>query len=593
MALRIEDYALIGDTRTAALVGNDGSIDWLCVPRFDGGACFAALLGGPGNGRWLLSAKGQSTRRYEPCTPVLVTEWRTEHGIAEVRDFMPMETANPNVVRVVRGIQGEIEMEMELVIRFDYGSSVPWVSRHDGAIRAIAGPNALCLRSDVTTEGQGMTTQARFTVRAGEVVRFALGWYPSHEELPQPFDAEVKLAQTLTWWTEWSSQCEYAGPWRDQVMRSLITLKALTYHPTGGIVAAPTTSLPERIGGVRNWDYRFCWLRDATFTLYALLMSGYRSEATAWRQWLERAVAGDASQLQIVYGAAGERSLWEIEIPWLAGYEKSVPVRIGNLAFKQFQLDVYGEVLDAMYQARRTGIGTDARGWSIELELMKFVEAHWHDPDSGVWEMRGPQRHFTHSRLMAWVAVDRAIKSAQLLGHAARTESWCKLRDQIHAEVCDRGYDPSRRTFTQYYGSRQVDASLLMMAQVGFLPATDERIVGTVAAIERELLRDGLVQRYSEDSEHVDGLPAGEGVFLPCTFWLADNYALMGRTDEARRLFEHLLGLCNDVGLLSEEYEPRGARMLGNFPQAFTHVALINTARNLGTGAGPASHRQG
>ncbi|HEY3592815.1 MAG TPA: glycoside hydrolase family 15 protein, partial [Polyangiaceae bacterium] len=383
MALRIEDYALIGDMRTAALVGKDGSIDWLCLPRFDSGASFAALLGSPDNGRWLLAAKGESKRRYEEHTLVLVTEWRTERGVAEVRDFMPVGTEHPGVVRMVRGLEGEVEMEMELVIRFDYGSSIPWVSRHDGVIRAIAGPHALWLHSDVPTEGKGMTTQAKFTVRAGEVVRFSLGWYPSHKDLPPRFDPDAKLAETVTWWREWASKCEYDGEWRDQIVRSLITLKALTYQPTGGIVAAPTTSLPERIGGVRNWDYRYCWLRDATFTLYALLMSGYRDEAAAWRDWLERAIAGDPSQLQIVYGPAGERRLWEIELPWLPGYEQSKPVRIGNQAFMQLQLDVYGEVLDAMYQARRQGIVADQRGWAVELELMTFVEAHWQKPDSG------------------------------------------------------------------------------------------------------------------------------------------------------------------------------------------------------------------
>jgi GH15 family glucan-1,4-alpha-glucosidase len=593
MALKIEDYALIGDTRTAALVGKDGSIDWLCLPRFDSGACFASLLGTTDNGRWLLAANGESTRRYEPDTLVLVTEWRTAHGVAEVRDFMPMGTENPSVVRVVRCLEGEVEMQMELVIRFDYGSSVPWVYRHNGATRAIAGPNALWLRADVRTYGKNMTTQAKFTLRRGQVARLVLGWGPSHEEPPQPIAAEVALPQTLTWWREWASLCTYDGEWREHVVRSLITLKALTYHPTGGILAAPTTSLPELIGGVRNWDYRYCWLRDATFTLYALLMSGYQSEAQAWRDWLVRAVAGDPSQLQIVYGPAGERSLWEVEIPWLAGYEKSSPVRIGNLAFKQFQLDVYGEVLDVLYQARRIGIGADARAWAVETELMKFVEANWQEPDSGVWEMRGPRRHFTHSKLMAWVAVDRAIKTAKQFGHRGPVESWCKLREKIHAEVCERGYDRSRGAFTQYYGSRQLDSSLLMMAQVGFLPGNDERVAGTVAAIERELMRDGLVRRYAGDSEHVDGLPSGEGVFLPCSFWLADNYALMGRTDDARRLFRRLVGLCNDVGLLSEEYDPHANRMLGNFPQAFTHVALINTARNLSDMPGPAEHRRG
>jgi GH15 family glucan-1,4-alpha-glucosidase len=595
MPLRIEDYALIGDTQTAALVGRDGSIDWLCLPRFDSGACFAALLGSPGNGRWLLAPEGPSqsvARHYEPDTLVLVTEFTTEDGAVEVRDFMPPRARHPNIVRIVKGIRGRVEMGMQLIIRFDYGSAVPWVSRHGGALRAIAGPNALWLRSNVKTEGKGLTTQAKFSVQKDEVVSFAIGWYPSHEELPAPTDVDTAMSETLSFWHDWTSQCSWKGEWRDQVVRSLITLKALTYAPTGGIVAAPTAALPEWIGGVRNWDYRYCWIRDATFTLYALLMAGYRSEAIAWRDWLVRAVAGDPSQLQIMYGPAGERSLWEIEIPWLPGYEGSAPVRTGNAAFSQFQLDIYGEVLDAMFQARRTGIGGDARVWALERTLMKFLEKSWQEPDSGLWEMRGPRRHFTHSKLMAWVAVDRAIKSSELFALKGPVESWRKLRDLIKQELCERGYDRSRRTFTQYYGSRQLDASLLMMAEVGFLPATDERIQGTVTAIERELLRDGLVLRYSEDSEHVDALPPGEGVFLPCSFWLADNYALMGRAADARQLFEKLVGLCNDVGLLSEEYDPVARRMLGNFPQAFTHVGLINTARNLSEMPRPAEHRQ-
>jgi GH15 family glucan-1,4-alpha-glucosidase len=596
MPLKIEDYAIIGDTHTAALVGKDGSIDWLCVPRFDSGACFAALLGSPANGRWSIAPRGDAgrvARHYESDTLVLVTEWTTAGGVVEVRDFMPISAKNPAVMRVVRGVRGRVDMSMELIIRFDYGSSVPWVSRQEGAVRAIVGPDALWLRADVKTEGRDFTTQASFSVEEGQVVRFSLGWYPSHQGLPPPVDVDAHLAQTMAWWREWASQCVYRGEWRDDVVRSLVTLKALTYEPTGGIVAAPTMGLPEKIGGVRNWDYRYCWIRDATFTLYSLLLSGYRDEAIAWRDWLVRAVAGDPSQLQIVYGPAGERNLWEIEIPWLPGYEASSPVRIGNLAVRQFQLDVYGEMLDAMYQARRIGVGGDGQAWALELELMKFLESGWQKPDSGLWEMRGPPRHFTHSKLMAWVGVDRVIKSARQFEDRGPIERWSKLGDRIKAEICERGYDPSRQTFTQYYGSRQLDASLLMMAQVGFLPPTDERIRGTVAAIERELLRDGLVLRYSEDSEHVDGLPPGEGVFLACSYWLADNYALMGRAAEGRRLFEMLLGLRNDVGLLSEEYDPVARRMLGNFPQAFSHVGLINTAHNLSEALSPAEHRQG
>jgi GH15 family glucan-1,4-alpha-glucosidase len=596
MALRIEDYALIGDTHTAALVGKDGSIDWLCLPRFDSGACFAALLGTPAHGRWQLVPKGgvrRVTRRYDPETLVLVTEMTAEHGTVEVCDFMSIIGEGPCVVRIVRGVKGHVEMTMELVIRFDYGSSVPWVSRHNGAIRAIAGPNALWFRSDVETRGKDLTTLASFSVKKGQAVHFAMGWYPSHRDLPEPIDPEAALTQTLAWWRDWAAQCTYQGEWREQVVRSLLTLKALTYEPTGGILAAPTMSLPERIGGVRNWDYRYCWIRDATFTLYSLMLTGYRSEAVAFRDWLVRAVAGDPSQLQIVYGPAGERSLWEIEIPWLPGYEGSRPVRVGNLAYQQLQLDVYGEVLDALYQARRIGIGGDARAWALERQLVRSLESRWREPDAGLWEVRGPPRHFTHSKVMAWVAVDRAVKTAERFGHSGPVGTWRRLRDEIKDEVCRSGYDSERGAFTQYYGSKRVDAALLMMAQVGFLPADDPRIRGTIAAIEQDLMRHGLVLRYAEDSEHVDALPPGEGVFLPCSFWLADNYALTGRTTDARRLFETLLSLRNDVGLLSEEYDPVGRRMLGNFPQAFTHVGLINTAHNLSETESPAEHRQG
>jgi len=596
MPLKIEDYALIGDTQTAALVGKDGSIDWLCLPRFDSPACFAALLGEPSNGRWRLAPKGKIrkvTRRYEPGTLILITEFVTEDAAVEVIDCMPPRDMVPDLVRIVRGVRGATEMEMELVIRFEYGSAVPWATRRDGALHAIAGPNALVLRAGVETTGKDLTTVASFTVKEGESVPFLLGWYPSHTEPPKSIDPLVAVDETRTFWRDWSAQCTYTGEWREPVLRSLITLKALTYAPTGGIVAAPTMGLPERIGGVRNWDYRFCWIRDATFTLYALMSAGFYAEASAWREWLLRAIAGDPSQLQIVYGTGGERTLWEIEIPWLPGYEGSRPVRVGNAAVHQFQLDVYGELLDVMHQARKTGVGGDSRSWSLERTLLRFLETGWKKADSGLWEARGEPRHFTHSKVMAWVAFDRAVKAIERFGQEGPLEKWKRLRDRIKKEICERGFDRSRNTFTQFYGSRQLDASLLMMPLVGFLPPSDERIRGTVGAIERELLRNGFVLRYSpEDSEHVDGLPGGEGVFLACTFWLADNYALGGRTDEARALFEKLLGITNDVGLLSEEYEPAARRLLGNFPQAFSHVMLINTAHNLSPKLKPAEHRR-
>ncbi len=595
MPLKIEDYALIGDTQTAALVGKDGSIDWLCLPRFDSGACFSALLGEPSNGRWLLAPKGRVrrlTRRYEPGTLILVTTFETDEGAVEIVDFMPPRDVTPDLVRMVRGVRGTVEITMELVIRFEYGSAVPWVARYNGALRAVAGPNALLLQAGAATEGKDLTTVSSFVVHEGEVVPFLLAWYPSHLEPPKVVPAPIALEDTRSFWREWSSQCRYAGEWREEVLRSLITLKALTYAPTGGIVAAPTMALPESIGGVRNWDYRYCWLRDATFALYALMLAGYRAEASAWRDWLLRAVAGDPSQLQILYGPAGERSLWEIEIPWLGGYEGSKPVRVGNAAVHQFQLDVYGELLDTMHQARRIGANGERQSWALERTLLRFLETGWKKPDAGLWEIRGEPRHFTHSKVMAWVAFDRAVKAIERSGHEGSLEKWRSLRDCIKTEVCERGYDRSRGTFTQFYGSRQLDASLLMMPLVGFLPASDERVRGTVRAIERELMRDGFVLRYSpEDSELVDGLPPGEGVFLACTFWLADNYALDGRVDEARAMFQRLLAIANDVGLLAEQYDPAARRLLGNFPQAFSHVGLINTAHNLSQEVKPAEHR--
>jgi GH15 family glucan-1,4-alpha-glucosidase len=585
MALRLEDYALIGDTQTAALVGIDGSIDWLCMPRFDSHACFSALLGDSSHGRWQIAPVGApraARRRYRGDSLVLETEFRTDTGVARLVDCMPPRDRSPDLVRVVEGIEGEVRFEMDLVIRFDYGTIVPWVRRIDGTLRAIGGPDALTLWSPVETRGVDLRTRAEFTVRAGERLPFLLAWHPSHEGTSW-IDPLKAVDETCAWWTQWASACRYRGEWRDLVVRSLITLKALTFAPTGGIVAAPTTSLPEQMGGVRNWDYRYCWLRDATFTLYAFLDNGYTEEAGAWREWLLRTVAGDPADLQIMYGVSGERRLTELELPWLPGYEGSAPVRVGNAAAEQLQLDVYGELMDAMYLAVRSGVPADAAAWALERTLVKHLESLWEQPDEGIWEVRGPRRHFTHSKVMAWVAFDRAIKIAEEFAQEAPLDRWRTIRDRIHQQICERGYDRSAGTFTQYYGTTEVDASLLMLPLVGFLPPTDPRIAGTVAAIERELLRDGFLLRYRthEREEDVDGLPAGEGAFLPCTFWLADNYALLGRQAEARAIFERLAALANDVGLLSEEYDPGLKRLVGNFPQAFSHISLVNSVRNL------------
>jgi GH15 family glucan-1,4-alpha-glucosidase len=583
-------YALIGDTHTAALVGRDGSIDWLCMPRFDSAACFAALLGAPEHGRWLIGpadADVRTTRRYRGNTLVLETEFETSTGKARLVDCMPPRDHTVDIARIVEGVEGEVRMQMELIIRFDYGSVVPWVRRVDGALLAIAGPDALSLWSPVHTHGVNLTTRAEFVVRAGERLPFLLVWHPSHESAHyvEPFAA---VEGAVHWWEEWAGRCTYDGDWRDLVVRSLITLKALTYLPTGGIVAAPTTSLPECIGGVRNWDYRYCWLRDATLTLYALLAGGYTAEATAWRNWLLRAVAGDPGDLQIMYGPAGERRLTEYQIPWLPGYEGSAPVRVGNAASKQLQLDVYGEIMDAMHLALRSGVEPDVAAWELEKTLVAGLEKRWREPDEGIWEVRGPRRHFTHSKVMAWVAFDRAIRTARDFTLDGPVDRWRAIRDRIHHEVCENGFNKSRGSFTQFYGSEEVDASLLMLPLVGFLPPDDPRVTGTVAAIERDLMRDGFLLRYPirEDMRDVDGLPPGEGAFLPCTFWLADNYALQGRRDEAAALFERLTGLANDVGLLAEEYDHDRRRLVGNFPQAFTHVALVNTARNLSRAPG-------
>jgi GH15 family glucan-1,4-alpha-glucosidase len=596
MGLRIEDYALIGDTQTAGLVGKDGSLDWLCLPRFDSGACFSALLGGPENGRWKIAPKGpvrKVTRRYLEGSMVLETEFRTEEGVVRLYDFMPPRDRTPDVARVVVGVRGRVTMEMELVVRSDYGSIVPWVRRIEDRLEMIAGPDAFSFRTPIQTEGRGLTTVAEFAVERGQKVPFLLSWHPSCDPAPPPRQVIDDLDDAVRWWREWTCQCRFEGRYREIVQRSLLTLKALTYAPTGGIVAAPTTSLPEWLGGVRNWDYRYCWLRDATLTLFALINAGFIDEARSWRDWLLRAVAGDPSQLQIMYGPAGDRRLTEWEVPWLSGYEGSAPVRVGNAAVNQFQLDVYGEVIDALHQSRRHGLPPSHDAWALQRKLLEFLEGAWNRPDEGIWEVRGPRRHFTHSKVLAWVAFDRAVQTVQNYGMEGPLDRWRAMRDAIHREVCEKAWDSERNTFVQSYGSKALDASLLQMALVGFLPPSDPRIAGTVEAIERELMVNGFVLRYSTEDANVDGLPPGEGAFLPCSFWLADNFSLLGRRRDAVRLFDRLRGLCNDVGLLSEEYDPVRKRMLGNFPQAFTHVALINTAQNLTMARGPARERHG
>jgi GH15 family glucan-1,4-alpha-glucosidase len=597
MAQRIEDYALIGDTHTAALIGRDGSIDWLCMPRFDSAACFSALLGDSSHGRWLIAPADGSTctsRRYLGRSLVLQSEFRTSTGTVRVTDCMPPRDNSVDLARIVECVDGEVRMQMELVIRFDYGSVVPWVRRIDGVLLAIAGPDALSLWSPVETHGVDLTTRSEFTVKAGQKLPFLLVWHPSHE--PAPYVEPLQAVEgACEWWEEWASRCTYDGEYRDLVVRSLITLKALTYAPTGGIVAAPTTSLPEQLGGVRNWDYRYCWLRDATFTLYALFVGGYTEEAAQWRNWLLRAVAGDPADLQIMYGPAGERRLREFELPWLPGYEGSAPVRIGNAASGQRQLDVYGEVMDAMHLALRYGVKPDPAAWELQKLLMDCLEHIWEQPDDGIWEVRGPRRHFTHSKVMAWVAFDRAIQIADEFTHDGPVDRWREILTRIHEQVCERGFNRSRNAFTQYYGASEVDASLLLLPLVGFLPPDDPRVLSTVAAIEHDLMRDGFLLRYPmhEGTRQVDGLPPGEGAFLPCTLWLADNYALQGRRDEARRIFERVAALTNDLGLLSEEYDHRQKRLVGNYPQAFSHVSLVNSARNLTSKIGaPAEDRR-
>jgi GH15 family glucan-1,4-alpha-glucosidase len=593
--MRIEDYGLIGDTQTVALVGRNGSIDWLCLPRFDSAACFAALLGNEEHGCWKIAPADEITatrRQYRDGTLVLETEFETAAGCVRLIDSMPPRERDPDVVRLVQGIRGRVKMRMKLVIRFDYGSAVPWVRRVDDHWEAVAGPDALALWSDVETHGEDLTTVAEFEVSEGETVSFVLLWHPSHEPVKKRIDPRRELEETERWWREWSARARCQGEWDDAMRRSLITLKALTYAPTGGIIAAATTSLPERLGSTRNWDYRLCWLRDATFTLYSLMLAGYTEEAAAWRDWLLRAVAGDPAQLQIMYGPAGERRLEEYEIPWLPGYEASTPVRVGNAAHHQFQLDVYGELMDSMHEARCANIDPEPHAWQIQRAILEFLETAWRQPDEGIWEVRGPRRHFTHSKVMAWVAFDRAVKAVEQFGLRGPAARWRSRRAEIHAEICARGFSAKKGAFVQEYDTERLDASLLMIPLVGFLPPNDERVRGTVRAIERELLVEGFVLRYRpEEAEHVDALPPGEGCFLLCTFWLADNYALAGRFDEARAVFERLLSIRNDLGLLSEQYDPRARRLLGNFPQAFSHVGLVNTAYSLSGHNGAAQKR--
>ncbi|MEU2425760.1 glycoside hydrolase family 15 protein [Streptomyces sp. NPDC007851] len=587
MDRRIEDYALIGDEQTAALVGRDGSIDWLCLPRFDSAACFTRLLGDEDNGHWRIAPRGATTctrRAYRRDTLVLDTEWETADGTVRVTDFMPQREHVPEVVRIVEGVTGRVTVQSVLRLRFDYGSVTPWMRRSGGHRVAVAGPDAVWLRSDpaVRTWGEDFGTHSEFTVEEGEKVAFVLTWHPSHQQRPPLVDPYDALRSSVTDWRRWAARCTYHGPHRDAVMRSLITLKALTYAPTGGIVAAATTSLPEELGGVRNWDYRFCWLRDSTLTLGALLSAGYHKEAESWRDWLVRAVAGDPADLQIMYGLGGERRLPEFELDWLRGFGDSTPVRVGNSAVDQLQLDVYGEVMDSLSLARTAGLPTKPHMWSIQCTLMNFLQNAWRQPDEGLWEVRGGRRHFVHSKVLVWVAADRAVRTLEdhpeLKGEL---EGWRAFRDEVHQEVCEKGFVPERNTFTQYYGSRELDASLLLIPRVGFLPPDDPRVIGTVDAIRDDLGHGGFLRRYDTDAIGVDGMPGGEGAFLACSFWLADALHMTGRTDEAKELFERLVGLVNDVGLLSEEYDPETGRQLGNFPQAFSHIGLVNTAVTL------------
>ncbi len=583
---KIEDYAFLSDTQTGALVSRDGCIDWLCFPRFDSAACFAALLGEAKNGHWRFYPNEEIThtqRRYRGDALILETEIETASGAVRLIDFMPPRGENPDFIRIIEGLRGSVEMQMQLIIRYDYGQIIPWVRQQHGGLEAIAGPDGLILRTPIETHGKDLTTVAEFSVKEGDRIPFVLTWFASHSEPPKPVNAEHALRDTETYWSKWSKRCEQRGPWREAILRSLIVLKGLTYAPTGGIVAAPTTSLPEEIGGVRNWDYRYCWLRDATFTLFALSQGGYYDEAKSWREWLLRAIAGSPSQMQILYGVRGERRIEEFEIPWLRGYENSRPVRVGNAASTQFQLDVYGEIIGAIYEGSRAGLKISEEDWRLQVALLNFLETKWMEPDEGIWEVRGPRRHFTHSKVMAWLAFDRGVRMVEEFGFSAdgHLDRWKLTREQIHREVCERGYNAKKKAFTQYYGSDAMDASVLLAPLTGFLPPGDERMRSTVEAVERDLLENGFILRYRPEEENVDGLPGRDGAFLPCSFWFVACLHWIGEKEKARAFFERLLALRNDLGLLAEEYDPVAKRQLGNFPQAFSHIAIITTAYRL------------
>jgi GH15 family glucan-1,4-alpha-glucosidase len=598
MSNPIEDYGFIGNMLSSALVGRDGSIDWLCLPRFDSDACFAALLGNEDNGFWRIAPAGEYTvgRRYRDGTTILETTFETADGAATLIDFMPLggDEEHVELMRLVRGDRGRVAMRMEFVLRFGYGTAIPWVRRRDFGLSAVAGPDGVELHTDVTLKSENMRTTAEFVVEVGATVPFTLCYRPSFRSRERAVDPQARLAEAEAWWREWSGRCHFNGgadhPWHEAVVRSLVTLKGLTYAPSGGIVAAATTSLPEQIGGTRNWDYRYCWVRDATVTLYALLTSGYREEARAWRQWVLRASAGHPQQLQIMYGLAGERRLTEQELPWLAGYEGSRPVRIGNAAYAQLQLDVYGEILDALHVARTYRLDASHDGWAFQKVLLEGLTGKWQKPDKGIWEMRGRARHFTHSRLMAWVAYDRAVRAVEAFGLSGPVAEWRRIRDAIRDDILANGWSEKRKSFVQSYGSDALDASLLLMPLVGFLAADDPRVVATVDAIHNELTHDGLVLRYRTE-EAGDGLSGGEGTFLVCSFWMVDALAMIGRRDKAEELFERLLSMRNDLGLLAEEYDPVAKRQLGNFPQAFSHVGIVNSANNLVSRGGPAEQR--
>jgi GH15 family glucan-1,4-alpha-glucosidase len=596
VALKLEDYGIIGDCESAALVGRDGSIDWLCWPRFDSPACFANLLGSKENGRWLIAPVDPSAKvtwAYRGHTLILETRIETAEGVAVITDFMPGKVEGPHLIRLVRGVRGSVKLRTELIIRFGYGAVAPWVRRRDdGSLHAVAGPHRLVLRTPVRLTAKGRTHVAEFTVVAGEATEFTLSYAVSYEDVPKAIDPYQALSQTERTWNTWARSFDGAGQWSEAVIRSLLTLRALIFQPSGGIAAAPTTSLPEKLGGERNWDYRFCWLRDATFALLALMNAGYAEEARRWRSWLIRALGGEPALVKVIYGLGGERDFPEHTLPWLSGYASSQPVRVGNAAVDQLQLDIYGEVLDAFYQSRKRRLVTDAADWMLQHELLKHLEKIWEEPDEGIWEVRGPRRHFTYSKIMVWVAFDRAVKSIEEFGFVGPLDHWRRLRQHIHDDICAKGFSTELGAFTQSYGAKDLDASLLMMSLVGFLPPTDKRVHSTVEAIERHLTVDGLVSRY-DTRVGTDGMPAGEGTFLACSFWLVDNLVLLGRLNDAHALFERLLSLRNDLGLLSEEYDSTSKRLIGNYPQAFSHIALINSAYNLFRAEKPAEQRSG